>query len=596
MNENRNLVLAIALSMIILVGFQFFIEGPKARRQQEELARQQAAQKIEQPLSAMSTAPTPAAGASATGAMLPSVPGGEPGVTPAGQRSREQVVGDQISGSGRIKIATPRLSGSLALEGGRIDDLVLVDYHETPDPNSARIVLLSPSGTPHPYYAEFGWVPGDRTIPVPDAASRWKVAGGGTEVTPKTPITLTWDNGQGLAFEKVVAVDDDYMFTITQRVRNTTDKPVTLHPYALVSRHGTPQTAGYSVLHEGPLGVFESTLKEYKYSDMKDKPLVEWRTVGGWIGVTDKYWLTALVPDQKRPVNARFLYNQRGAEDRYQIDFLGESATVAAGASLEATDRLFAGAKLVRLLDGYADQYGITKFDLAIDFGWFYFLTKPFFYGLDYIHHLVGNFGIAILLFTIIVKGVFFPLADKSYRSMSKMKVLQPEMTKIRERCAGDSARMNQEMMEMYRREKVNPMGGCLPILIQIPVFFALYKVLFVTIEMRHAPFFGWIQDLSAPDPTSVFNLFGLIPWNPPQMLMLGVWPLIMGVTMWLQQQLNPPPPDPVQAKVFSFLPIVFTFMLANFPAGLVIYWAWNNFLSMIQQWMIMRQVQAGKT
>jgi YidC/Oxa1 family membrane protein insertase len=339
------------------------------------------------------------------------------------------------------------------------------------------------------------------------------------------------------------------------------------------------------------LGVLEGTLKEIDYDELQDEKVIEQPTTGGWVGITDKYWLAALVPDQKTPVQTRFTYRAENDVDKYQVDFMGPQMTVKPGGVVEATDHLFAGAKEVKLLDGYTENLGIARLDLAIDFGWFYFLTKPIFYTLIYINDLVGNFGVAILLLTIVIKLLFFPLANKSYRAMSKMKKLQPEMMKLRERFGDDKQRINQEMMALYKREKANPAAGCLPMIVQIPVFFALYKVLFVTIEMRQAPFFGWIQDLSAPDPTTFFNLFGLLPFTPPDFLMIGIWPLIMGTTMFLQQRLNPTPADPVQAKIFMFLPIVFTVLLAPFPAGLVIYWAWNNTLSILQQWVIMRRM-----
>ncbi|MGQ9365635.1 membrane protein insertase YidC [Azospirillum sp. ST 5-10] len=568
MTDQRNLLLAIVLSIAILLGFQFLYEAPKVQQRQAELAQQQTTTQTEQP------------------AGVPSAPGTAPGAP----RDRAQLIAEQFAEGQRARINTPSLHGSVNLVGGRIDDLTLADYHVTPDPASPEIVLLSPLGANDAYFAEFGWVPADRSVPTPAPDTRWTVQGQPT-LTPDSPLTLTWDNGQGLVFERTIAVDKEYMFTVTQRVRNTTDQPARLLPYALASRHGTPHTSGYYILHEGPLGVFDGSLTEVDYGDLKSEgKTITKQTTGGWIGITDKYWLVTLVPGKEQQVTARFLYNQRGSEDRYQVDLMGGTVEVAPGTTVEDTTRLFAGAKEVKLLDAYAEQYGITNFDLAVDFGWFYFLTKPFFYALDFLAGTIGNFGVAILVFTVCVKLLFFPLANKSYHAMARMKKLQPKMQELREKFDDDKARLNQEMMALYKREKVNPMAGCLPILIQIPVFFALYKVLFVTIEMRHAPFFGWIHDLSAPDPTTIFNLFGLIPWDPPHMLMLGAWPLIMGVTMWLQQRMNPAPPDPVQQKVFAFLPIVFTFMLASFPAGLVIYWAWNNLLSVAQQWVIMRQ------
>jgi YidC/Oxa1 family membrane protein insertase len=414
-------------------------------------------------------------------------------------------------------------------------------------------------------------------------------------LTADDPVTLTWTNDAGLKFTRTVAVDENYMFTVTQRVENTSGEAVTLHPYALVSRHGTPQTSGFFILHEGPIGVFDDTLKEVDYDELREEGVISQTSTGGWIGITDKYWLAAVIPaDQAAPIEARFVHHRSDNIDIYQTDFMGGGVAIGPGETVESTSRIFAGAKRARLLDHYAQTYNIPHFDRAIDFGWFYFLTKPLFYFLIYIQSYVGNFGIAILVLTVVIKLVFFPLANKSYKAMSQMRRLQPEMLKLRERFGDDKMRLNQEMMALYKREKVNPASGCLPMVIQIPVFFALYKVLFVIIEMRHAPFFGWINDLSAPDPTSIFNLFGLIPIDLPQFLTIGAWPLIMGVTMFLQQRLNPQPPDPVQARIFMVLPVVFTFMLAHFPAGLVIYWTWNNVLSIIQQWVIMRRTDGA--
>jgi YidC/Oxa1 family membrane protein insertase len=578
MNDQRNLILAIALSIAILLGFQYFYEKPRMD-QQKQLAAQQAAQ-------AELSAPKPVPGAAPGGLTLP---GQVPGTVSDVTKDRAVLVAEQVAAGARVKIDTPSLHGSINLQGGRIDDLTLATYHETPDPKSAEIVLLAPAGTPEAYYAEFGWVPEDRAVAAPTDKTLWASSGG--VLTPTQPLTLTWDNGQGLVFTRSIAVDKDFMFTVTQSVRNTGAAPVRLMPYSLVSRSGTPHTSGYYILHEGPLGVFNGKLNEQKYEDLRKAGTISNETTGGWIGITDKYWLVSLVPDQKEKVTARYVHTVVANADRYQTDTLGAVVEVAPGASVEQTARLFAGAKQVHLLDAYADKLGITNFDLAIDFGWFYFLTKPFFYALDFFARVIGNFGIAILMLTICVKAVFFPLANKSYQAMSKMKALQPKMQALREKFGDDQARMNQELMAMYKREKVSPVSGCLPIIIQIPVFFSLYKVLFVTIEMRHAPFFGWIHDLSSPDPTTIFNLFGLIPWTPPSMLHLGLWPIIMGVTMFLQQKMNPAPPDPIQQKVFQFLPIVFTFMLAGFPAGLVIYWAWNNLLSVLQQWTIMRRM-----
>jgi YidC/Oxa1 family membrane protein insertase len=593
MNDQKNLILAIALSVVIMVGFQFFFEGPRKERDlalQQQQATQQATPPAvpAQPAAPQPSQTSPAPGASPT---LPQPPGVvAPGAAPAPAATAEA---QPVAGP-RVTIDSPRVHGSISLVGGRIDELALTDYRVDIDPQSPPIVLFSPAGTEHPYFAQFGWLPQDPTMPVPGLDTLWQTDA--QKLTPDTPITLTWDNGRGLRFLRTYAVDTNYVFTITQRIENTGSAPATLFPYALISRTGLPTTSGYYLLHEGPVGVFNGRLQEPSYKDIQEKPITE-TTNGGWLGITDKYWLAALIPDQGAKVNARFLHSREGTTDKYQADWLGEQVTVAPGASAENTSRLFGGAKEVKLLDYYTDHLGIDRLDLAIDFGWFWFLTKPFFYILAWFHSVLGNFGLAILAVTVIVKALFFPLANKSYRSMSAMKKLQPEMLKLRERYKDDRARLNQEMMNLYKRSKVNPAAGCLPIVLQIPVFFSLYKVLFISIEMRHAPFYGWIKDLSAPDPTNIFNLFGLVPFDPTTLPMvghflhLGVWPLIMGVTMWLQMRLNPTPPDPVQQKIFTFMPILFTFMLASFPAGLVIYWAWNNLLSITQQVIIMKRM-----
>ena len=407
------------------------------------------------------------------------------------------------------------------------------------------------------------------------------------------PVTLTWDNGDGVKFIRRIALDENYMFTVTQRVENRRTNPITLHPYGLVSRTDTPSVSVFWILYEGAIGVFNGTLSEIDYDDMRDDGRIEKASTGGWIGITDKYWLTALVPDREAPFTGSFNHRMTDdGRDRYQVDYIRSAEVVPAGGAVEVVNRLFVGAKEVEILDAYMDENGlsIASFDKAVDFGWFYFITKPLFYVLRYFSNLLGNFALSILLLTVIVKLIFFPLANKSYRAMSSMKKLQPEITRLRDRYKNDRQRMNREMMDLYKRAKTNPAAGCLPIVIQIPVFFALYKVLFVTIEMRHAPAFGWIQDLSARDPTSIFNLFGLIPWDPPSFLLIGIWPLIMGLSMYLQQRLNPQPADPVQAKIFMMLPVIFTVVLAPFPAGLVIYWTWNNMLSIAQQWVIMKR------
>jgi YidC/Oxa1 family membrane protein insertase len=577
MLDNKNLILAVFLSVAILFGFHLLtqmLHPPSAP-----------APAPSQTQSSRPTTPATPPAAVLGGAIAP--PGAATGAAPAptGALSRRQI----LAQSPRVRIDTPSVHGSIALIGGRIDDVTLANYRETIDPTSPEIVLFSPQGTPDAYFAELGWVAPGSSAPVPDTTTPWTADN--DTLTPEHPVTLTWDNGQGLTFKRTYAIDERYMFTLRQSVESRRSEPVSLLPYALVSRYGSPPTSGFFILFEGPLGVFNGTLEEVKYKDLQEKGVITHHTTGGWIGITDKFWQSVLIPDQKQPVTARFVYQRMHDTNQYQVDLLGQQQMLSAGSSIETESRLFAGAKVVTLIDHYEEKYGIEKFYLSVDWGWFRFLTRPVFYFLNYLHGVVGNFGIAILLLTVALKLVFFPLANKSYKAMSQMRKLQPEMMRLRERFGDDKVRLNQEMMALYKREKVNPASGCLPIVIQIPVFFALYKVLFVTIEMRHAPFYGWIRDLSAPDPTSIANLFGLIPWDPPQFLMIGAWPLIMGVTMFLQQKLNPQPPDPIQAKMFTVLPVVFTFMLAHFPAGLVIYWTWNNILSIVQQWVIMRRM-----
>jgi len=583
--DQRNLILAIVLSLAILLTFQFFVVEPN-KVATGDTNGQVAEQTTPAPQTGGSTAPTPPGTSGARGGAGGNITAnGEPGVL-----SRDQA----LATSARVRIETPTLIGSIALTGGRVDDLILSEYRETIKPDSPNIMLLSPPGSENPYFTDFGWSSVTPDMDLPNGDTVWKT--NSTVLTPDRPVTLSWDNGSGLRFERTYEIDDNYMFRVSQRVVNSSDKAVSLAPYGLISRTGTPKTLGFYILHEGLLGVFDDTLKEVKYKKIKEDARIEQKTTGGWIGITDKYWLVALVPDQKKTVGTRFLYDAASGTDKYQTDFLYDALSVPSGGSAETTSRFFAGAKKVKLLDDYRDRLGIARFDLAVDFGWFYFLTKPLFYALHYIAQKVGNFGIAILILTVGVKLAFFPLANKSYASMAKMRRLQPQMTELRERYKDDKQRLNQEMAALYKKEGANPISGCLPIVIQIPVFFSLYKVMFVTIEMRQAPFFGWIQDLSVPDPTSIVNGFGLLPWMVPSLgpldiINIGVWPLLMVLTMFLQQRLNPQPPDPIQAKIFMFMPIIFTFLLARFPAGLVIYWTWNNLLSMSQQYVIMRRV-----
>ncbi|MGQ3676176.1 membrane protein insertase YidC [Xanthobacter sp. TB0139] len=588
MSENRNMFIAIALSLVILLGWQFYFGMPEAERQAQQQAQQvnaagQAAHEV-------SAAPTPAPAGSPDGVPQP----GQGSTLPGVPMTRAQA----LALSPRVAIDTTRLHGSVALKGGRVDDLLLMEYHETVDPSSPNITLLSPSGAPNPFYAEFGWAAAaGNPVKLPGPDTVW-TAEDGAKLTDRTPLVLNWDNGEGLVFRRTYAVDDYYMFTVKDEVVNSSGNPVTLYPYALVSRHGVPHVEGFYILHEGLIGVIgENGLQEIGYSDVEPgTPQGFSGNVGGWLGITDKYWAATVIPDQAQKFDAKFSTVMRGSKPTFQADYLAAPVTVGPGETVHSKSQLFAGAKVVQVVDGYQSTYNIDRFDLLIDWGWFYFITKPLFLVIDWIYRLVGNFGVAILVVTVLLKIIFFPLANKSYASMAKMKAVQPELTAIRERYADDKVKQQQAMMEMYKKEKINPVAGCLPILIQIPVFFALYKVLFVTIEMRHAPFFGWIRDLSAPDPTTIFNLFGLIPWDPSAVpvlgayLMLGAWPIIMGITMWVQMKLNPAPTDPTQQTIFNWMPVIFTFMLAHFAAGLVIYWAWNNALSVAQQSVIMKR------
>jgi YidC/Oxa1 family membrane protein insertase len=596
MTDNRNTILAVILSGLVLIGWQYFFNIPQMEKQR---AAQQAQTEMMKPASQAGSTTTPSTAPQSGAALAPTT---NAPAQPAAVVSRDTA----IAAAPRVKIDTPRLTGSISLKGARIDDLSLVQFRETVDPASPAIVLYSPSGTESPYYAEFGWVAASgSTAKIPDQNTVWQQEGTGS-LTPSKPVTLTYDNGEGLTFRRTISIDDRYLFSIKDDVTNVGAAPVTLYPFALISRHGTPKVAGYYILHEGLIGYLgDQGLQEYAYKKIDDAKTVSFKATDGWLGITDKYWASALLPDTNAQLQARFSSNLSGSVRTYQTDYLEDPQTVAVGGTASANARLFAGAKEASVVGlnfpiggfgGYNKQLALNHFDLLIDWGWFYFITKPMFLALDFFYHLFGNFGISILLVTVLVKLLFFPLANKSYASMAKMKSVQPQLAALKERYPDDKMKQQQEMMEIYKKEKINPIAGCLPVALQIPVFFSLYKVLFVTIEMRHAPFFGWIKDLSAPDPTNLFTLFGLLHFDPTQLplfghyLALGVWPIIMGITMWFQMKLNPTPPDPTQKIIFDWMPLIFTFMLAGFPAGLVIYWAWNNTLSVLQQSFIMRR------
>jgi len=604
--DQRNLILAIVLSVSILLGFQVFIEGPRIeqeRAQREAQKAQEAAQTV-QPVQpgapGQALAPAPGQGT----AQIPGSPAAQPpgtiapgvGAPVAGQPAAAASISRSavLNAAPRVRINTKRVIGSIRLKGGLIDDLTLINYRQTLKKDSPNIVMLSPLGTENPYYAQFGWTTTTAGLTMPGPDTVWTADK--STLSVGQPVTLRWTNPQGIEFAQTISIDENFMFAINQKITNNGSQTAVMHPYGLISLAGTPETSGFWILHEGMIGVFDETLTEVDYDDLPDEPggIRSLEGAGKWLGITAKYFATALIPDQKVLNKGRFVHTAPGGKDKYQADYLAASKTLAPGQTVEFATRLFAGAKEVKLLDSYEETLGIPRFDRMVDFGWFYFLTKPIFYAIHYFYTLLGNFGLAILLLTVLIKLAFFPLANKSYKSMSRLKKLQPKMVEIRERHKDDRQRQNTAMMELYKKEGANPMSGCFPILIQIPVFFALYKVLFVTIEMRHAPFFGWIQDLSAPDPLGLLLAFGLIQWDVPQALQIvniGIWPIIMGITMFLQQKLNPQPADPMQQKIFMLLPIVFTFLLGSFPAGLVIYWAWNNTLSIAQQWVIMRRM-----
>jgi len=574
MNNNKNLIIAFALSALVLFGWQWFVAMPQMKAEQ---ARQAALAHQEK------AKPT----AAAPGANLGLPSGGE------NHMSREAALAAE---GARVAIDTPMVDGSIALKGARLDDLRLKAYHETPDPKSPEIVLLAPKSTDFPYYAEFGWVgksgvPNDQTV--------WAETNGGT-LSPGHPVTLSWDNGEGLTFNHVISIDDKYMFSVADSVTNKTGAAAALFPFAYVAREGVPKVTTSYILHLGFVGVADGSEVDAKYDDFKDPatPPKTFSSTGGWVGITDKYWMAAVIPPQNEVYNGAYLGSDLNPSTKaYQANYRLSARDIAPGATATVTHKLFAGAKVVDILRGYERTQNIARFDNAVDWGWFWFITQPLFWLLDQYYKLIGNFGLAILMLLVTVKLLFFPLANTSFKSMSKMKKVQPEMERLKKVHSADPQKQQTAIMEMYKREKINPLAGCLPMLIQIPVFFSLYKVLYVTIEMRQAPFYGWIHDLSAPDPTSVINLFGLLPFDPHAwlpgflaILSIGAWPILMGMTQFVQTKLNPPAPDPVQARMFALMPLIFTFMFATFPAGLVIYYTWNNLLTVTQQWYIMRK------
>jgi YidC/Oxa1 family membrane protein insertase len=584
MQNSRNFYITIALSVLILTLWQVFYMNPRIEQQRE--VQRVEMERLEKEKAAQTPAATP--GAAAPGTTTPAAPGTVADASTAANASLTREAA--LAQTQRVAIETPALAGSINLTGARFDDIVLKNFREEVSNSSPPIKLLSPAPLPSGYFAELGYSGNETTGKVPGPDTVWTVDGNAT-LTPTTPVTLTYTNDKNITFKRTIAVDPEYMFTVSDSVSNGGATPVSLSPYGRVTRYERPAGAAIFVLFEGLIGVAgDEGLQEITYDNaIEDKEVKPAKSNDGWLGITDKYWATALVPSAKQPFQMRFSHFEEGRA-RFQSDFLSDPVSIAPGASETVEHLLFAGAKEVGKIDAYESERGIRQFELMIDWGWFYFLTKPMFKLMDWLFRLFGNFGLAILATTVIVKLIFFPLANKSYVSMAHMKTAQPKMMEIKEKYANDRAKQQQAMMELYKTEKINPIAGCWPVLLQIPVFFALYKVIYVTIEMRHAPFYGWIKDLSAPDPTSIFNLFGLLPFDVPGFLLIGVWPLLMGITMFLQMRMNPAPPDPTQAAIFNWMPVIFTFMMATFPAGLIIYWAWNNFLSILQQGYIMKK------
>ncbi len=563
-DDMKNLLTFIIAAVVVWVSFDHFLLRP--RMEAMEAARKQ------QQIAA-------------------SVPTGET-ATARELRPRQEVLPE----SDRIRIETDRLTGSISLNGGRIDDLALREYFQTME-KIRSVNMFSPMGSYHPRYAAFGWTDAAKKIRTPDKDTKWSVVGGGnTVLRPNQPVTLYWDNGQGLRFENEILLDDKYLFTVTQRVINKNAGNITLYPYTALAQHGLPEEL-YNrwTIHEGPIGYIKGELQEITYKKMKDVGFKEFQSDEGWLGLTEHYWLSGMFPASDTPGTYRFVYvppeKAGNGQARYQVDIMGAGRTLNSGESFETATRIFVGPKQLSILEGYAEQFGWNHIDLAIDFGMWYFLTKPLYYLLHWLGDIAGNFGIGIILLTFVVRIFVFPLANTSFRSFAKLRQVAPEMSKLREKYGDDKQKLQQALVKLYEKEKVNPMAGCLPILIQIPIFFSLFKVLQLSVEMRHAPFYGWIKDLSAPDPTSIFNLFGLLPWDPPAQLMIGIWPCLMLIFMIMQKAMSPPPQDKTQKMMRNIMPFFIVYIMAGFPAGLVIYWTFSNALSVLQQYVIMKSM-----
>ena len=556
--DNKNVFVAIALSMSVLLFWGAFFETP--RQVKEPTNNKIVKENVQQ------------------NEIVPSI--GQEKIN--SEISRD----DAITEVDRVIIENEKVTGSLSLQGAIFDDLSFKKYKKDLR-SEENVIFLNPKKTEDGYYIETGWTSVGNKVKVPNLESLWSVKGNKV-LNEKNNVILEWNNGEGLIFKKIITLDDKYLFRVKQEVTNNSNENISLYPYAQITRNKKPDDVmGFYILHEGFIGVFDGELQEDDYDDIEEKKIVR-NAKNGWLGITDKYWVTAVVPTENQNFKSTFLY-----KNNFRANYIQNTPVVINSKGSSSNEvRLFVAAKEVETVDGYAESERIEKFDLTIDWGWFYFFTKPLFFVIDYLFKLSGNFGVAIVLITLAIRIVFFPLANYSFRSMAKMKAVQPEMTRLKELHKEDKVKLQQEMMALYRKEKINPASGCLPILIQIPFFFAIYKMLFISLEMRHQPFFGWIQDLSAKDPTTIFNLFGLIPWSPPGFLIIGIWPILMGLTMYLQQKLNPAPADPIQAKIFAFFPLFLTIILAPFPSGLVVYWTVNNVLTIAQQWVIMRQTK----
>ena len=554
--DNKNVFVAIALSMSVLLFWGAFFETPRKSTNQE------INQEIEKKTNQEKITPTIS----------------QPQVVT--KLSREE----SIIKSERVKIENNSVIGSINLKGALIDDISFKKHKQKVEDNK-NIIFLNPSDTENGFYIETGWTSIGDKIKIPTKDSIWAVKGNNV-LSDTSPVILQWNNKEGVLFEKKIELDDKYLFKITQQVKNNSNSPIDLFPYAQMTRNKIPDDIqNFYIQHEGFIGVFDDELKEDDYDDVEEKKIVR-ESNEGWLGITDKYWMTAFVPEEGKNFKSTFLY-ENGFKANYIIN---EPVNIGKSSSGSNQLRLFIAAKEVETIDGYAADQNINKFDLVIDWGWFYFFTKPLFFVIDYLFKISGNFGTAIVLLTIAIRLIFFPLANFSFKSMAKMKAVQPEMMRLKELHKDDKVKFQQEMMALYRKEKINPASGCLPVLIQIPFFFAIYKMLFISLEMRHQPFFGWIKDLSAQDPTTLFNLFGLIPWDPPSFMIIGIWPILMGASMWVQQKLNPAPADPIQAKIFAFFPLFLTIILASFPSGLVVYWTINNILTIAQQYVIVKK------